>query len=254
MSPGRTRGAPGAAGRADYGDLTGEQAAGLDGAAAQRGASVVQLMEVAGWQVARWVFASFGGRPEAVFVVAGHGNNGGDGLVAARHPRSWGFPVEVALVADPDQLGSLVSGQLAAARAAGVAVAAVPDGEVAAAAMERAAAVVDAILGTGLRGDPRPPQARAISRLPADRTLAVDVPSGLDATTGAAGDPTVRAIRTCTLTAMKRGLWSPTGRAHAGEITVADIGMPATAWAATGLAAPRLVRGGQLLSLPTDTR
>lgn len=173
--------------------------------------------------------------------------------MAARHLRSWGFPVEVALVAEPERLGSLVSGQLAAARAAGVTVAAVPDGEVAMAAIDRAAAVLDAVLGTGVRGEPRPPQAQAISRLPADRTLAVDIPSGLDASTGAAGHPTARAIRTCTLTAMKRGLWSPAGRAHAGEITIADIGMPAAAWAATGLSAPRLVRGGQLLPLPTDT-
>jgi hypothetical protein len=53
---------------------------------------------------------------------------------------------------------------------------------------------------------------------------------------------------------MKAGLWTAAGQAHAGEVTVADIGMPAAAWAASGLVAPRLVRGGQLLSLPTDTR
>jgi NAD(P)H-hydrate epimerase len=248
------RGTPGAAERADYGDLTAEQGAALDRAAAAHGVSVVQLMEVAGWQVARWVFAILGGTPAAVLVVAGHGNNGGDGLVAARHLRTWGFPVEVALIAEPDRLGPLPSGQLAAARAAGAALTPVPAGDIGIDAIARASVVLDAILGTGLRGDPRPHQAEAISRLPRGRTLAIDIPSGLDATTGTPGAPTVRAARTCTLTAMKAGLWTAAGQAHAGEVTVADIGMPAAAWAASGLVAPRLVRGGQLLSLPTDTR
>jgi NAD(P)H-hydrate epimerase len=79
--------------------------------------------------------------------------------------------------------------------------------------------------------------------------LAVDVPSGLDATTGEAHQPAVRAAATCTLTAMKRGLWTATGRAHAGVITVADIGMPVAAWRHAGLAAPHAVRGGELLEL-----
>ena len=113
--------------------------------------------------------------------------------------------------------------------------------------------VVDALLGTGVRGDPRPPQAAAIARLPAGRTVAIDVPSGLDASTGAPGAPTVQAIGTCTLTAMKAGLWTPSGRRHAGEITVADIGMPAAAWREAGLSPPARIRGGELLTIPTDT-
>ena len=234
----------------DYGALTGEQQTLLDHAAAERGVSVVQLMEVAGWQVARWIFRSLGGQPAPLLVVAGQGNNGGDGLVAARHLWTWGFPVEVALVADPDRLVEVVAGQLGAARGLDIPVAVVPGGEVPAATLDRARLVVDAILGTGLRGDPRPRQAEAISRLPSDRTVSIDVPSGLDAGAGVAGAPTVRALRTCTLTAMKSGLWTPTGRRHAGEVTVADIGMPRAAWAAVGLRSPRLVTGGELVPVP----
>ncbi len=68
--------------------------------------------------------------------------------------------------------------------------------------------VIDAILGTGLRSAPREPQASAIRLIneSAIPVLSVDVPSGLDATTGDAFDPTVHAALTCTLTAMKRGL------------------------------------------------
>jgi hydroxyethylthiazole kinase-like uncharacterized protein yjeF len=239
--------------RSEYGNLTSEQQSSLDRAATAQGVSVLQLMEIAGWQVARWVFVTAAGGRDPVLVVAGHGNNGGDGLVAARHLQTWGFPVRVALVAEPDRLGELLALHLGALRALGATVTAHPDGDLPWELVGSAGTVIDALLGTGVRGDPRPPQARAISRLPADRTVAIDVPSGLDATTGTPGTPTVRALRTCTLTAMKAGLWTPAGRRHAGEITVADIGMPTAAWAAAGLTPPALVRGGELLTIPTDT-
>ncbi|MGO8685841.1 MAG: NAD(P)H-hydrate epimerase [Candidatus Dormibacteria bacterium] len=235
-----------------YGNLTSEQQSALDRSAGELGVSVLQLMEIAGWQVARWVHAMAAGGPVPIAVVAGHGNNGGDGLVAARHLLSWGFPVAVALVAEPERLGEPVATHLRAVRALGARVEVAPDGRIPAPLLE-AAIVVDALLGSGIRGDPRPAQAAAISLLPADRTVAVDVPSGLDATTGSAGTPTVRALRTCTLAAMKAGLWTPAGRRHAGEITVADIGIPASAWVAIGLEPPALVRGGELLTIPTDT-
>jgi NAD(P)H-hydrate epimerase len=79
--------------------------------------------------------------------------------------------------------------------------------------------------------------------------LAVDVPSGLDATTGTPYQPCVRARATCTLTAMKGGLWTSPGRAQAGTIYVADIGMPVSAWRGAGLEAPAGVRGGGLVRL-----
>ena len=239
--------------RRAFGDLTSEQQTALDRAAAAQGVAVLQLMEIAGWQVARWIFGIRGGRPCRLLVVAGHGNNGGDGLVAARHLLTWGFSVEVALVAQPEAIAGVVAAHLDAVRALGATIAPTPDGRIPASAVDRAEIVVDALLGTGVHGDPRPPQATAIAGLPSERTLSVDVPSGLDATTGTPGVPTVRAARTCTLTAMKAGLWTPEGRRHAGEITVADIGMPAAAWAAAGLIPPRLVRGGELLTIPTDT-
>lgn len=236
--------------RGDYGDLTAEEQARLDGAAGEAGVGVMQLMEIAGWQVARWVFALCGGGREPLLVVAGRGNNGGDGLVAARHLRTWGAAVEVALVAEVDSLGELGAVHLAAVRSLGVPVHAVPGGDLPPSLVDRAALVVDALLGTGARGDPRPAQAEAIRRLPAGRTVSVDVPSGLDASSGVPGDPTVRAVQTCTLTAMKRGLWSAAGREHAGEVTVADIGMPSSAWSSARLRAPALVRGGVLLRVP----
>jgi ADP-dependent NAD(P)H-hydrate dehydratase / NAD(P)H-hydrate epimerase len=233
----------------EFGDLTSEQVARLDAAALECGVTTLQLMEIAGWQVARCAWRHINSRPSRIIVVAGHGNNGGDGLVAARHLASWGCFVEVLVVADESRVRGLVLDHIVSARRCGVDVSI---GAVAAAlhaGMEGAALVLDAILGTGLRSAPRELQASAIRAVNAGGrpVLSVDVPSGLDATTGEAFDPCVRANLTCTLTAMKRGLQGGDAAAHAGELWVADIGMPATAWERAGLPRPPGVTGGELV-------
>lgn len=113
--------------------------------------------------------------------------------------------------------------------------------------------VLDGILGTGLRSGPRQPQAAAIDALNAGASpmLAIDVPSGLDATTGEPYPPTVSATATCTLVGVKTGLWI--ARAVAGELWAADIGMPRAAWQATGLTPPTALTAGALVSVPTGT-
>jgi len=221
--------------------------AALDAAARELGVDTVQLMEVAGWQVARCAWAMLGRRPGKVAVVAGRGNNGGDGLVAARHLRTWGCPVDVVVVGDEDQLRDLVRHQLAAAMGAGVSVTVDPGAVRIATAST--ALCIDAVLGTGLRSAPRTPDAEAIRAMEGARVLSIDVPSGLDAGSGQAYDPCVRADTTCTLTAAKAGLWSAQARSFAGRVVVADIGMPQSAWQKSGLRQPSAIRGGCLLRL-----
>ena len=231
------------------GDLTSEQVARLDAAALECGVATTQLMEIAGWQVARCAWRRLG-RPSGVRVVAGYGNNGGDGLVAARHLSTWGCAVRVLVLGDDARVTGVVRDHVTSARRCGVDVTVDNDPEAVRALVDSGAElVVDAILGTGLRSAPREPQAGAIralneSRLP---VLAVDVPSGLDATTGEAFDPTIVAALTCTLTAMKRGLRQGDGARHAGEVWVADIGMPTGAWLRAGLERPARVTGGELV-------
>jgi NAD(P)H-hydrate epimerase len=93
-----------------------------------------------------------------------------------------------------------------------------------------AAWLVDALLGTGAQGEPRPPFDAAIdwinSRGATTRALAVDVPSGLDCDTGQPAIHTVRADRTCTFGAMKIGFAMPAARAFTGTIHLCDIGVP----------------------------
>jgi hydroxyethylthiazole kinase-like uncharacterized protein yjeF len=233
-----------------YGSLPADRLAALDAAAVEAGVGILMLMEVAGWQVARCAWRMLGRRPGRVLVVAGRGNNGGDGLVAARHLGAWDCEVEAVVVGVETALRGAIVDQLGAARGAGVAVTV---DEAAATVAERAAAselCIDALLGTGLRSAPRSPEADAITALTGARVLSVDVPSGLDASTGEPYRPCVDAEVTCTLTAVKAGLWTPSGRARAGRLVVADIGMPAAAWAACGLRRPSAVRAGLLLTVP----
>lgn len=234
-----------------FGDLTSEQVARLDAAALECGVTTVQLMEIAGWQVARCAWQHIGGRPGPITVVAGHGNNGGDGLVAARHLASWGCPARVMVIADKSRVQGLLLDHISTARRCGVDVRVGADLADVRDAVDAAALVIDAILGTGLQRAPRELQASAIRALNAGETpvLSVDVPSGLDATTGEAFEPCVRATLTCTLTAMKQGLQRGGAAAHAGELWVADIGMPATAWELAGLRRPPGVGGGELVHI-----
>lgn len=236
----------------DYGELDSAGVAALDSAAVTAGVETMQLMEVAGLQVARCAWGLLGGEPGRVFVIAGRGNNGGDGLVAARHLCAWGCEVSAVVASDREEsLHGLVTVQLRAARGSGAEVHVTPDDAAVREKLDSASVVVDALLGTGLRSAPRPPDSAFIMTLNKHgHVLAVDVPSGLDATTGHAFEPSVHASVTCTLTACKPGLLTPEGRAHAGRIFVADIGMPLTAWRSAGLEAPRLVRGGALIELP----
>ena len=88
--------------------------------------------------------------------------------------------------------------------------------------------IVDAMLGTGARGEPRPPIDAAIDWMNAQpaRKLAVDVPSGLDCDTGEPAVHTIRADHTCTFAAMKIGFTQPAAKPFTGTVHVCDIGVP----------------------------
>jgi ADP-dependent NAD(P)H-hydrate dehydratase / NAD(P)H-hydrate epimerase len=181
-----------------------------------------ELMERAGAGLARVVGSLVPDGPVA--VLCGAGNNGGDGYVAARVLREQGRDVRVLAVADPAGLRG--DAAQAAARLPGPA----PE-PFAAAGLEGAAVAVDALLGTGATGAPRGPVADAIAALaPAGLpVVAADVPSGVDASSGEVEGAAVQAAATATFVASKPGLWINPGKAHAGAVTVVDLGIPAGA-------------------------
>jgi hydroxyethylthiazole kinase-like uncharacterized protein yjeF len=153
--------------------------------------SLDELMERAGTAVAEVVLRSFPGR---VTVVCGRGKNGGDGKICGRVLREAGRDVQI--VEGVGDLGD-------------------PD------------VIVDALLGIGIEGPPREDAARMIELINvADRpVVAIDVPSGVDASTGEVAGPAVRATTTVTFGAAKVGLAVAPGRAHAGSVTVAPLGL-----------------------------
>ncbi|HWC87468.1 MAG TPA: NAD(P)H-hydrate dehydratase [Solirubrobacteraceae bacterium] len=198
----------------------GEQRALDEWAIGELGIPGLDLMERAGTGLAGLVTERAPGR---IAVVCGKGNNGGDGLVAARVLRERGREVEVLILAAPDEYQGNARTNLE--RLPGPTPRPFDPG-----ALAGADAIVDAVLGTGFAGEAREPAAGAIEAMNAVREAAVviacDVPSGVDASTGVVAGAAVRAHATATFHAAKPGLWIAPGKEHAGEIRVIDIGIP----------------------------
>jgi NAD(P)H-hydrate epimerase len=197
----------------------------------ERGTDGVELMERAGAGTAAWLERLEPDGP--VTVVCGKGNNGGDGLVVARLLRLAGRPVTVVCLASPDDFKGDARVNLLRLPGPGPVDLdgrpwAEPDGAVQADPLSSPAAVVDAILGTGFAGEPRGEAARAIDLINdcGASVVSVDVPSGVDASSGEISGAAVFAAATVTFHAPKPGLWIHPGKAHAGNVHVLDIGIP----------------------------
>ncbi len=174
------------------------------------------LMQAAGRAVARAVMRRF--RPVRTVVLAGPGNNGGDGYVVARLLEQAGWPVAVAALAPP-RPGTDAAGAAASWRGP-----VLPFGP---AAVARAGLVVDALFGAGL-ARPLAPEVADVLRATQAPILAVDVPSGLDGATGQPLGFAPRAAVTVTFFRLKPGHLLQPGRELCGEVVLADIGLPAS--------------------------
>ncbi len=193
------------------------------------GFSGLVLMENAGRGVVdRLEKLGIGG---AVVICCGRGNNGGDGFVIARHLDLRGYSARVLLYCEPAQLTGDAAANYRIAEKAGIAIHAC-HGAAGAQGVQKqlaeAAWIVDALLGTGARGEPRPPLDSVIDQLNASGVpiLAVDVPSGLDCDTGEPARHTIRACQTCTFVAPKTGFLKPAAQPFLGQLQVLDIGTP----------------------------
>ena len=201
------------------------------------GVDVLQLMEAAGLAVAEAARRQMGNdvAGKRVLLLAGSGGNGGDALVAARHLLAWGAATRVTLSKPAADIPDVTAHQERATRAVGVNVSAFAEDP---AALEHDYdLIVDGLLGFSGRGDPRGAIADMIRLANAHPApiLAIDLPSGLDATAGTAGDPCIRAAATIALVLPKHGFRSVTAQACCGRIEVATIGVPATVLARAGV-------------------
>jgi NAD(P)H-hydrate epimerase len=209
--------------------LTPEQATALDRETQERGIAAEVLMERAGRAVARAARELAGGAyGRRAVVVCGKGNNGGDGLVAARRLAAWGIRTSVVLLEDPSELREPAAGN--ARRLAEeplVRVRAFHERSLER-ELARSDVAVDALFGTGFRGMPEDEWAAAIASLNGASTpvVSVDIPSGVNGATGAVDGEAVRATVTVTFGAAKVGALLLPGGEHAGVVRVVDIGFP----------------------------
>jgi NAD(P)H-hydrate epimerase len=201
------------------------------------GITLLQMMENAGRGLAemcrRWLGGSVQGR--RIAVLCGGGNNGGGGLAAARHLHNWGAQVLLKVVSETGRSKDAPAHQIRILRAMDVTDSAAID-------LDNADLVVDALIGYGLNSDPRGIAADWIERVNKSGrpVMALDTPSGLNATTGIPGNPCVRAAATLTLALPKTGLLTPEARPYTGELYLADISVPPELFARLGVAAPPL--------------
>jgi hydroxyethylthiazole kinase-like uncharacterized protein yjeF len=191
------------------------------------GISRLQLMENAGSCVASQAASRFRPSKTRIAVFCGLGGNGGDGFVAARHLLSQGFQVEVVLagkladITDKEAQANLNALQSLTYR---IRIHEVTDSSLM--PDVKIDVVIDALLGIGLKGAPRPPISQLIAEINAMRAfrIAVDVPSGVNSDTGEALGEAVKADQTITFHKPKLGLEK--AQKYTGEVVVAPIGVP----------------------------
>lgn len=223
--------------------MSAEEMRGADARAQRQGVAASQLMGQAGAAVAAATWALLGTTERRdhgrLLILVGPGNNGGDGSVAARLLAQRGLGSVVVLVGtaprpetrDAARAWDRLDDQPLVQRLhAGSA----REVNILLNGIERAAAIVDALLGTGVRGPLREPVRSAVDLIRRAReagvpVLAVDTPTALDLSSGEPSDPVVRADLTVTFHRPKLGLLTRSGQALAGRVLVAPIGIPASA-------------------------
>lgn len=229
--------------------LTREQVRDLDRRAiAQYGLPGVVLMENAGRNAAELLVRLW---PDArrVAIACGRGNNGGDGFVIARHLQLLGRDPRILLAADPGTITGDAAVNFLVAQRGGIPITTLAEADSTswAAVLASADTVVDALLGTGAMGCPRPGTAAAIEAIndwragapsAGRRVLAIDLPSGLDCDDGHAPGPCVQADATATFVARKPGFDRPAAAAFTGGVHVLDIGAPRQLLAEFGIVRP----------------
>jgi NAD(P)H-hydrate epimerase len=200
-------------------------------AAEQYGIPSIVLMENAGLHLAEVVLDSAQSDEPTVLIVCGPGNNGGDGLCAARHLHNAGARVRVVLSGPPDDVRADAGINLAIVRAMGITLAHGAPAFDAAARDVEPEVVVDALLGTGLERPVAEPIATLVRRINALSeagavVVAADLPSGLDCDTGEPLGIAVRADTTVSFVGLKAGFLRLGAQEYLGDVIVADIGAP----------------------------
>lgn len=213
---------------------------------------LIQMMENAGRNLARLakhlLDEDIEDRP--IVVLAGRGNNGGGGLVAARHLLNWGAWVQIVPSYPFDDYRGVPKHQLEILQRMGAPLAWAEDGW----ELPPSDLIIDAVIGYGLRGDPRGNARNLILLANSSNApiLSLDTPSGVDTAGGQVFSPQMRAAATMTLALPKTGLLQPHALAACGDLYLADISVPPELYAHLDLEVPPLFARDTLLPLHVE--
>ncbi|RME02132.1 MAG: NAD(P)H-hydrate epimerase [Calditrichaeota bacterium] len=217
------------------------------------GISLEQMMENAGHHLAYFARQAFG--PDArVCILVGKGNNGGGGLVAARHLANWGHEVHLILATPGHYFREIALHQLRIVNNMQIPILHGWDREKQSTILQKmkhASVILDALIGYSLVGKPQDVYAELIGHANASGTpiISLDTPSGLDISTGQVFDPAIKAMATLTLAAPKNGLLSRQASPFTGDIFVADISVPDVIWPELKYSTKHLFRLSPILGL-----
>jgi len=181
--------------------------------------------------------------PSFLFLI-GSGNNGGGGLAAARQLINRGFDVKTKLIKDQTKLKGVVKQQWEIINHMG-------DYLIDDPSLERFDLIIDAMVGYGLKGEPKENIAAWINRINSSKKpiLSLDVPSGLDATTGIPYIPCTKAAATLTLALPKRGLLTEEAKPYVGDLYLADISVPKHLYKTMGLEVGAIFKDGPIIKI-----
>ena len=215
------------------------------------GIQLTQMMENAGLSLAHLARTRFfHGEPagKRALVLVGRGGNGGGGMACARRLHNWGADVEVVTASPLSEIEGVPGVQLGILQRMAVPVSHGSDSP----DLPEADIVIDAIIGYSLRGAPAGAAARLIRAANAHEApvLSLDVPSGVDASTGSVTEPSIRATATLTLALPKTGLHAAAATPYVGELYLADISVPPQLYDATlGLTVGPIFAKGDVVRL-----
>jgi hydroxyethylthiazole kinase-like uncharacterized protein yjeF len=219
------------------------------------GYDILQIAENAGRACSLLALQMLGGRGkgQVVVILAGGGNKGAAGLVAARNLSNWGMTVEPILADVESEMSFATRRELGILRESGVVEPS--DMETSEITLEdhlvRADLVIDALIGYGLEGPPVGIAAAATELAVASHKpiLALDVPTGVNASSGLISSPAIRACTTLMLDLPKRGVLEAGARSHAGELYLADLGIPISVHERLGISIANVFTEGPIVRL-----
>jgi len=188
---------------------------------------VMQMMEIAGLDTA--LLAKKMCKGKNIAVLCGKGNNGGDGIVASRHLSNFGFICTLIFPFSPSKLRNVPKHQLKSVKKMGIKILnSSSQKKKAHSSISKSNLIIDSLIGYNLKGNPKKEFAELIefANNSKKKILAVDVPSGLDSTTGKAFSPCIKSNATLALTLPKTGLRKKDGKKFAGKIYVGYLTVP----------------------------